>query len=511
MSRSLTALVLSALVVSAAFASVPDPPLPNKLDDLAQRMLLRREELMERQEMLRQQMLQQEQMSREELLRVQAQFVPAAVGQPAAQPARAPAAPAPAPVTSPAASPATQPDPTQWAALLAQLTNDDFAIREAGQRELNKIGYRQLDFLRRAAETATDLEIKGRLATRVNAIEEDLATNPPPISVELKDATIADVADEVSRALGIKFDTYPPRNQGLNLNDTYTLSATDRPFWEVFLDLTHQHNLGFYNNGNQTMLSGQMGQSYASGSANGPLLILPTNLNRQRSINFQNPNGPIASSETMYFNCTLMLDPRIRLVKYAQPQFTEVVDDLGNILFNQPANMQPTNEIVGGSRIAFQMSMGTSLKVPEPRGTKIASAKGVFRAVIQTADEHLDVSDIEKKIGQSFDFGGYTMRLRSFQITSDNPNSPINVNLYINTENSGARVMLPGGGVSQPPIINLSLIDATGKVVYSTTTRGGTSLSTSGNMTLPLTMRLSAPSKTKEITIPFELKDLPLP
>jgi hypothetical protein len=505
MRRPLSALFLSALFSTIAFAQL-DPFSPDSLDDIAHRMAQRRDTQRAAQQGFVPTVAPQLDPplppgASDDIARRMAQRRDAAIA----------ATRATQPTTAPTA--ATQPDPAQWAALLAQLSNDNFQTREAAQRELDKLDYQHLDFLRRAAETTTDLEIKSRLTLHIRALEDELASNPPPISVNLKDASIADLADEFSKALGIKLDPYPPRNQGADANSYYNLSAVNRPFWEVFLTLARQRPFGFYNNGNQTMLSTQTGQNITFGTVNGPLLVYPTSLTRQRNVTFQSPNGPITSPETMSLSCSLILDPRMRVVKYASPQFTEIVDDLGNVLLSQPANQQPTNELSGSRSIALQMSANAGLKVPEKRGTKIASAQGLFRVAVQTADDRLDITDIEKKVGQTFDFAGYPLRLRSYNLTSDSPTSPINVSLYLISDSSGGRVVLAGGGpvASNPPTVTISLLDATGKIVYSTTTRGGTSLSTSGNMTLPLTIRLSAPSKTKDLELPFELKDLPIP
>ena len=59
--------------------------------------------------------------------------------------------------------------------------------------------------------------------------------------------------------------------------------------------------------------------------------------------------------------------------------------------------------------------------------------------------------------------------------------------------------------------MGLTILDATGKTVQTTTLRGSTSMSLTGNYPAPFKLRLSVPTKTKDITYPFELKDLPLP
>jgi hypothetical protein len=242
----------------------------------------------------------------------------------------------------------------------------------------------------------------------------------------------------------------------------------------------------------------------------GPLAVMPLSVTRQKTINFQNlnQNANIPGNEVMSLTCALMLDPRVRIIKYASPTLTEVIDNAGNILLKQPATQQPTSD---GSSIASrgvaQMNFGASLRIPEKPGDRLATIKGVWRLVVQVSDDHVDIADLEKKVGQVVEFAGYTLRFRTFNMEANGNQGQVSMSLYLNME-AGNRVQADG---SSPPLFNASLMDATGKLVYTTTARGSVNISTSGVLALPLKLRLSAPSKTKEMSLPFELKDLPMP
>src|SRR6185503_10961100 len=85
-----------------------------------------------------------------------------------------------------APAPATQ--DAKWRSLIERLSSNDFAAREAAQKELDNATWRDRGVLEQLAKADIDEEAKGRFATRLLAIEEQVAVDPPPISVELKNA-----------------------------------------------------------------------------------------------------------------------------------------------------------------------------------------------------------------------------------------------------------------------------------------------------------------------------------
>lgn len=410
---------------------------------------------------------------------------------------------------NPPTAPASQPDNARWQAIIKQLGADDFAVRSAAQKDLDQMTWRQLDFLRHAADTAADPEVKARLAARVVAIEEDQAINPPPISLELKDATTADVADAFSKILGLKLEVWPPHGNGQNF--LYTLSAKEKPFWEVFMELARQHPLSLMDIGNQLNLSSQSGQSWRTGMIVGPVAIFPQNITRQRVANIQADQGQELTPESGTLYCQVVIDPRVCLVKYSNPIFTSIVDDVGNVLHREAANAGNLWDVNG--HISIQ-GISASLQIPEKKGTRIVSAKGTFHFVAQTAEEHAVIDDVEKKVGQSFTVAGTSVRVSRFTV-QDQPNNNANISMTLDAgiaDAAGHFQERLGPNPNAFPAVALTLLDSTGKIAFTNNFRAGSmGASVGGQFTGPYKLRLSIPTKTKDITLPFELKDLPLP
>lgn len=160
----------------------------------------------------------------------------------------------------------------------------------------------------------------------------------------------------------------------------------------------------------------------------------------------------------------------------------------------------------------FRALNGFTLQIPENPGTRIISAKGSIRYLLQIADEHMDIPNVEKKEGQTFDIAGCSVKLTRMLVQ----NGTINLALALTAFSGPGAVIGPPGmavrgddGSTQP--VMATLLDANGKALFNSTVRVSMSTSLSGNFAAPLKLRLSVPTKTKDVTYSFELQDLPLP
>ena len=116
----------------------------------------------------------------------------------------------------------------QLAAIIKNLASDDFPVRERAQAELAKIPPTQIDVLRETAKMQKDEEVKARLNARVAEIELHALLNPRPLTVNLVDATLADVAAALNKQVGSE----SVQSSGAQ-NARFTLKAADLPFWEI--------------------------------------------------------------------------------------------------------------------------------------------------------------------------------------------------------------------------------------------------------------------------------------
>jgi hypothetical protein len=410
-------------------------------------------------------------------------------------------------------APATQVSDARWQNLLERLGDDNFTTRETAQQELEQITWHDLPTLRQLADADRDPEVKARLAARVAAIDEQLMTNPPGPTVEFKDAAIQEVVAKLSAAMGTKLDVWPPNGRG---SDVFTLSAREMPFWEIILALSRQHGLTVQDMGGQLRLMTQVGPSWRNAVMSGPMVILPQSITRQRNSNLQADKGDELSEESLTLNCQVGIDPRLRVLRNAQPAFTSIVDDSGNNLL-PPNNNDPPLWDVGGRSMALQ-SFSTALLLSEKKGTRIVSARGSAHYVLLVAEQVVEIPAAEKKEGQSFDIGGYSVKITAFTVQKDSVNMTLTLTRTANAPDGGPALVIGPPGLAMrindansQPGVQVMVSDSTGKTMMNTTLRGNMGAGMGGSYTPPFKLHLSLPTKTKDVTYPFELKDLPLP
>ncbi len=415
----------------------------------------------------------------------------------AAEPATAPAVAATAAGTQPSD------DLAHWREVVARLGDESFTKRKAAQKELDTLTYRQLDMLRQLAATATDDEVKSRLQTRISEIEEELAVSPPPISLDVQAATLNEVAAALGKSLGTPLEVWPPGGSGGQRGMTWTLSVKEKPFWEVIGELEKQHGFGFQDfNGSMRLV--RQNDELRSGVISGGLAVFPQSITRSTTVNFQQETGGQVQPEQLSLNFMAILDPRVSVSHGRPPELTRVADDLGNVLYQQSENQSVWN-CFGQSSHMWNQSI--SLTIPAKLGRNIASAQGQLRFIVQLASERMEVTDLDKKLNQPLKIGVQTVTLKQFE--------PQPGNHEVRFQIQGPPFMVPNTpGAEVDPArspIRVAFIDSNNKQIWSMELHGGTGGSFEGDFVPPLKMVLSVPTKLKKVTIPFELKNLPLP
>ena len=126
--------------------------------------------------------------------------------------------------------------------LTRDLGSADDHTRNAAQELLARVPYQKRAWLRQQAEATSAPEARAALEKRLGEIEEMLATNPPPISLHVKQVTLLNVVDALNQEMGTHL-TYESR--GETPDGTYTLDVTDQPFWEVMTALDRQRPFRF--------------------------------------------------------------------------------------------------------------------------------------------------------------------------------------------------------------------------------------------------------------------------
>lgn len=411
--------------------------------------------------------------------------------------------PPPAPAAAPAA--ATAPAATaralepRWQALLTQLRSPDFATRSAAQKQLDAATPADVPALRALAAAESDQEAKSRLLERAQELEEYTLTNPAPISIDLDNATLTQVAASLSKSLGMHIRVWP-EEESFRRNIRFSLTAKDKPFFEILSELSRQHPISFQNFGGELQLQ-QSAPGLQKLLIKGPIAAGPTSITRSRSFNLQAPAGAELPPEAMGLGGIILVDPRLPILRHSWPRFTRIVDDAGNILFtSQP---QEGNLTVGRGNHFTNVS--AQLQIPPNPGKVITSAEVLMTYEVVIAEDRLEIDDPAAKAGQSFEFAGQTLKIISFKVAQ----SDINYQVQFSRPGPVARLL---GSRSQFQVA-FACVDSTGRSASLGTLEGNASGSIGFGKPLvpPLKIVLSIPTKTRLIEAKFDFKDIPLP
>jgi hypothetical protein len=458
-------------------------------------------------------------------------------------------------------------DQQAMAALVNDLGSGDFNQREQAQKRLESIPSSQKDDLRRLAEQINDPEVQARLLGRVDMIEELAATDPPPISLDVKYATIHELAAALTEALG-----KPVIVRNGNEDDRFTLSAKGLHFWEIEDRLSAQHPIFFDMSGpmiylmsgaqwrrNVVMRGLSVGISNLSWQpANAGQILIQGNGGVLQIINGPGVNGLVfnnggvirvvqANAGVLVINgavnvgnlqanavlmqgvgqapavpagpklagvLTLSADPRIHVLSVAGPDLVQAVDDAGNRLVppaNGIAGSRLTNIVRGNS-----LSRSFALDAPEKIGRSIKTLRGEARVTVALQEKRIEVTDPEKHIGEILYKGDREVTLQDFALNANNNmNGILRVQVRGNQPRTATLGGLPvnPGMAAQISAVQVSLLDSAGTVLVSLFVADGatTGAAFRPNGPGPFKVIVTVPEKTKEVVVPFEFKDLAVP
>jgi hypothetical protein len=432
--------------------------------------------------------------------------------------AQAPAEPVEAAATTQPAA-----DPIKVNALLQQLLDPDPAKVNEARTKLIAMGD--------AARPALELLLRQRqLADDIlSTIETNKVASASMITLKLTDASVDDILAALSKQAGYPLRMYN-RNvirRGGNNDDpqTYSVEYDNQPFWDVIRDVCNKTGISPYNDGQNRrgltfMPAANMGGSlfncpmYSSGAA----LCAVQSLSRNSSINFGQNSPP---SNSFNAQLALMFEPKVRINSYYyQPIIEEAVDDRGNDLVLKNQGSSGTNS----SSRQSQINLNMSLKYPTANpGSKIVKLRGKARLNVATRSEIIEITDLTKEQTKKSP-SGRRFTIKSVKPQSENENNR-QWNVAVTFHRDGMEQQKWHEMLNNPSI---RLIDGAGRDLRYQHNSRSDSNDQEANQTLvfyrygrnegndedvnePTTVIWEVTTDTKEITIPFEFTDLPMP
>ncbi|MEI8195048.1 MAG: hypothetical protein WCI73_03980 [Phycisphaerae bacterium] len=441
--------------------------------------------------------------------------------------------------TNPATSPATATAPAtpvslspQQVALgrkidglLPQLAADDFAVREEASKQLNDLGVAALPILRQRLTSISDAETKTRVGSLIEKLEEAAALSPTLVTLELKDAGIHDAVEALAKVVSFPIKAWPERGFGGNDNRGVTLQVDKQPFWFVIQKISDQTPIRPMNmGGNRKGLTLQINNAFPRRVVfSGAFAVAATSIDRQYRADLNKEPGGDETSKSFAISLATFSDPRLRVLRQpSRAVLTQAVDEKGNSLIPE-GNV--TGDLTNENSWGYcETSFSVPLRYPEAPGATLKSLKGELHAIVQTRTAAVDFADLSaKNVGKKLE--GMEVTFESF--TTTNPTSfAVKVKLRPGTM---AKAMWQSIYQNNRQLLTVNLLDAQDKPVgenggangggwdkevsyqYNFNVQDESGGRNKPSFGPPAKLRLEIATRQKDVTIPFEFKDLPIP
>jgi hypothetical protein len=431
------------------------------------------------------------------------------------------AATAPTPQAATATTAATRPvaDPADpaFAAAVKGLGAESWKQRQAAQETLVRFGEDAVPRLTQLARSADDEEVRTRAGAALRQVEENALVGPSTLTLHFKDARPRDVFAAIAKQARCEFPTTPPNLWEQNPGAPVTVDVERVDFWTAFKDVCQKTGCYPTQGGMDRRMTLQQnpGATYWNGPSvtSGPFLVVANRIHRANSVDLTNP---AAVQHEFTLALSTFVEPKIRVVQanfYADVD--EAVDDRGNSLV-------PTDRIYGtmSSGQQWMWNATARLHYPDPpnAGTRIARLKGNLKFQIQTRSETLEIPEILTARNVTKRIAGRRVVFKELKKTGEQ----YEVQLTIHRDGLSDREW----NATQNPGYSIRLLDRDGHALAANgwgSSSGGPTMTYTVNYTRtvwngqrntvgePHRLVWEIPTETRDVSVPFEFKNLPIP
>lgn len=354
------------------------------------------------------------------------------------------------------------------------------------------------------------------------------ATRPATVTVHVRDVPVRQALDQLAKQAGAVLPLSPPELFDQNPLPPVTLEIDRQPFWvalEEFGRKTHLEPLASPDDPYPRLVLGLgNGGFWAEPHAvGGPLVIFANEVERNHSVELRR-RSPGEFERRITVGLTAFAEPGLRVLS-ASPgvKVTEAVDEAGRRLTPtagdpEAPDFSPASNPGNG---LYTWNLAVVLDAPAAGAKSIAKLAGVTYVRIQTGSERLEIDDVMRQRNVTRTVAGVPFTVKSLKKVD------IEYLLQISLRREKAREVewqnLHGS------IYNgrMALYDAKGRLVAARANENGGDY---GDRRIESTLRFVrepgisdpeagepyklvwlAPTQSKDLPVPFELKDLPIP
>lgn len=409
-------------------------------------------------------------------------------------------------------APATRPsslDP-RAAELARGLSADDFATRQRAEDALVELGPSVAPTLELLLERSTDDEVRARLQSALTRIDELRRFGPTRITLQLKDASAKEAFTALWSQLGRPL---PVQSNAVfaGVTDKVSIDCVNEPFWSVMIKLTEQTGIGVQGTGDGAQLVMHGTRTPPPHQVSGAFLVRAETAQRTYVVHYANGN---ASSSDFNLQFTIAPEPKLEVANSPSPRsikITRAQDELGrNMVDGQSAS-------AGIWRNGALLNYTIRLRSPNSDAKKLAVLSGVAMVPVHFRFETARHDRLNEAASQ---------RVGDMRISFE----PIK---KVGDRNYALKVTLHRDGASDDTwavanhqsFASVRLEDAAGQPLdrreWGSSGSNGQRIEATINFVRtprgdkdtgePVRLIWRIPVESKELEVPFEFRDLPLP
>ena len=435
-------------------------------------------------------------------------------------------------------------------ALLKQLASDDWPVRMAAQNRLAALGELAEARLKRAAGESDDAEVRARSEAALHQIDENRMSGPTLITMSVFNVNPQIVFGEIGRQVGTEFKPQNPSLWSPQM-PAVTLDVRREPLWDVIRRVREQCGLDVEPGpGGWTVVQIPPGQDKAPTVTSGPFRVRATRIARSYAVDLT--SGGLAQNDFVV-HLSLQAEPKLKISRAASVAKLEAAEDENQLsllpgagpgagagaagggapaggpavaplpaLALQNAALVRARADVGMRQDVFAWPLAARLEYPaEGAGKRIARLTGSAACSVIVRTETIEVPDVLNAANITQQAGGTSLTVRNCRKLGEQYEVLLTVSG--DAVAAGPQVFMQRG----PRASNqgmIRLVDGTDRELVQ---QGMPRISSMNNGRMDLTLKFAAqaplmvasplkltwqvPAEVREVDVPFEFIDLPLP
>ena len=348
------------------------------------------------------------------------------------------------------------------------------------------------------------------------------ASRPAPleqtlVTLHLRDVPARTALEELKKQTGM--DVVPERDSSWGRRGaqaTVTVDADEQPYWVVMRQICAQAGLSVQSFSRKLEIrdGGDPGWTNSPVNLHGAFMTMATGSHYSRQATYA---GQRTASENLSINLSVWPEPKVQLIGYGwNAQATEAVDEKGNSLLVPGRGQEPDSMLE--HEVSHQYSI--PLQPLKDRGQKLARLKGSYRVRVATATQVLEVQDVLNGKSSETPIGEYRFVVKEGKRTGERATVVLEIQRQ---QGPIGRLLGVGGGSSSrwPSPEGARFVGPNGQN-FPTNGWNGSGSGSSMRYEIRLTVGLleddeslklvwTIPTEFKDIDVPFEFTDLPLP